>query len=78
MNALTLQLENEIASLDERSAIQFRQAMLTMLKLLKKQVVVESELPFSERIAQHRAIGSWPADLDGDQHIAALRNEWDH
>jgi hypothetical protein len=73
MSTVTLNLEREMASLDEESAEQFQQAMLTMLRLVKSRRAVKSQAPFYERIAGHPAIGTWPEGLGADEHIASVR-----
>lgn len=74
---MTLDLEHELESLDQQSALQFKQAVLAMLRLVKARQVDRMQAPFSERIARHPAIGTWPANVDADQHIANLRGEWE-
>jgi len=76
MKSLTLDLDHELESLDHESAMQFKQAMFTMLRLVKTRQGNRPQSPFSERIAHHPAIGTWPANVDADKHIADLRDEW--
>lgn len=77
MKTMTLDLDHELESLDQQSATQFKQAVLAMLRLVKARQTDRAQVPFSERIARHPAIGTWPANVDADKHIAGLRDEWD-
>jgi len=75
MKSISLDLDRELASLDQSTAAQFKHAVLAMMRLVKAGQARKSQ-PFGERIARHPAIGTWPAHLDGDKHIATLRDEW--
>lgn len=77
MKSVTLNLDRELASLDQTAALQFKQAVMAMLQLIKGRQAQRSEVPFAERISKHEAIGTWPTHLDVDQHVASLRDEWD-
>jgi hypothetical protein len=77
MKSVSLNLDQELASLDQTAALQFKQAVMAMLRLVKDRQAMRSEAPFFDRIARHEAIGTWPANVDVDQHIASLRDEWD-
>jgi hypothetical protein len=77
VKTMTLDLDREIAALDEPTAVQFKQAVFAMLQLVKAKQSHRHAAPFSERISKHPAIGTWPAYLDADKHVNALRDEWD-
>ena len=77
MKSVTLNLDRELASLDKTAALQFKQAVMAMLRLIKGRQAQRSEAPFAERISKHEAIGTWPAHVDVDQHITSLRDEWE-
>jgi hypothetical protein len=76
MKSATLDLNHELQSLDASSAIQFKQAMLMMLRALKS---AKSQVrpTFAERIAGHPAISTWPTEVDGDEYARKLRAEWE-
>lgn len=75
MKSISLDLDRELATLDQSTAAQFKHAVLAMMRLVKAGQARKSR-PFAERIAHHPAIGTWPAHLDVDNHIASLRDEW--
>ena len=77
MKSAAVDLNHELQSLDASSAIQFKQAMLMMLRALKSAKSIERPT-FGERIAGHPAINSWPKELDGDEHVRKLRAEWEN
>lgn len=77
MKSISLDLDRELASLDPPAAQQFKQAVQAMLRLVMERQQKKNRLPFSERVARHPAIGTWPSNLNADQHIAKLRNEWE-
>ncbi len=77
MKTVTLNLDTELASLDQNTALQFKHAVMAMLRLVKVRQAEKREIPFAERIARHAAIGTWPAVRNVDQHIAELRDEWE-
>jgi len=74
MKSTSFDLDQALAALDQPTALQFKQAVLTMLQLVKSR---KSQTPFAQRIASHPAIGTWPAGVNGDQHLASLRDEWE-
>ena len=77
MKSIALDLDHELESLDRTSALEFKQAMLAMLRLVKSRRAEQGRAPFAERIAGHPAIGTWPADVDADGHVERLRAEWE-
>ncbi len=77
MKTVTLNLDAELASLDQSTALQFKHAVMAMLRLVKVRQAAKHAAPFAERIAHHAAIGTWPAERNVDQHIAELRDEWE-
>lgn len=77
MNRIALEIDRELESLDRQSAWRFEQAMQAMLRLVKAQQKPQLQPTFAERIASHPAIGTWPKDIDIDEHVAATREEWD-
>lgn len=76
MKTMTLDLNRELAELDEQTASQFMQAVHAMLKVVKSRRTDARTAPFHERIARHPAIGTWPSHVSADEHIAKLREEW--
>ena len=74
---VTLNLDAELAGLDPRTAMRFKLAVMAMLRVVKARETSKHDAPFGERIARHPAIGTWPAELAVDQHIAELREEWE-
>lgn len=76
MKTVTLDLNRELAALDQQTAAQFMQAVQAMLNMVKSRRTDARTAPFSERIAKHPAIGTWPAQANVDEHIARLREEW--
>lgn len=77
MKPVSLDLDHELKSLDQVTALQFKRTVRAMLRLVKAQQSSQPKAPFSERIARHPAIGTWPVNLNGDQHLARLRDEWE-
>jgi hypothetical protein len=75
MKSISLDLDRELATLDHSTAAQFKHAVLAIMRLVKAGQVRKTQ-PFAERIARHPAIGTWPAELDADKHIAQVRDEW--
>lgn len=76
MKTMTLDLNRELAELDEQTALQFIQAVQVMLKMVKSRQTNARTVPFHDRIVWHPAIGTWPAQVSVDEHIANLREEW--
>ena len=76
MNAIALEIDHELKTLDEESARHFALAVRALLRLAKARQNKLPRVPFSQRIVTDAAIGTWPAGRDVDQHIAALREEW--
>jgi hypothetical protein len=74
---VTLNLDAELASLDHNTALQFKHAVMAMLRLVKVRQAEKRGAPFAERVARHPAIGTWPSERNIDQHIAQLRDEWE-
>ncbi len=77
MKTVTLNLDAELASLDQNTALQFKHRVTAMLRLMKVQQAAKRKTPFAERIASHTAIGTWPAERNVDLHITELRDEWE-
>lgn len=77
MKPLTLDLDEELAALDPRTALQFRQTVQSLLRLVKAGPQTSSRASFTARIAGHPAIGSWPVTMDADDYVSKLREEWD-
>lgn len=75
MKSISLDLDRELASLDQSTAAQFKHTVWAMMRLVKAGQARKSQ-SFAERIASHPAIGTWPAGLDVDVHIGAMRDEW--
>jgi hypothetical protein len=75
MKPLAAEIDRELDSLDEESARRFTRAVRAMLQLAKSHGSNRARL--GERLANHPAIGSWPADRNIDQHVDALRAEWE-
>lgn len=70
-------LEEEIATLDQHTAAQFKRTVLDMLQLLKQTQNRKKNIPLSQRISGDAAIGTWPSHKNIDQHISQLRAEWE-
>lgn len=77
MKTVSLNLDKELASLDQKAALEFKRTVLAMLRLVKGRQARRHEAPFRERVAHHAAIGTWPVNMDIDQHLNTLRDEWE-
>lgn len=79
MSTLTAEIEKELRALEPETARQFEKVVRDMLQLLKSNAThhPETTTSLSERLLNHSAIGTWPANLDPDTHVQTLGKEWE-
>lgn len=79
MSTLAEEIEHELQTLEPETAQHFERVLRDMLTLVKArhQPAATGSESLGDRLVNDPAIGTWPKELDGDAHVAALRAEWE-